>query len=426
MKIFYIGCVVATSLVVFFNGCSGSTPSAPTYENSTTLEIFNQKLLHPKELQQADTVKQKMFRAEYEDKSYTYNRDKQRDIVKTDDYEMLNFNEFIYVKHITFMYNECQNTDVARSVGNVVGNTILSPLMLLGARSANVSFPYRTLRVQDYALKETLESDSDNVLGCEFEFKYSGFTNHLKVNFEEIDGLRYVDKDVLKYRNFKNYYNVSYIDAQNILNVVDYNLKKREDAALNEKLVEEIAKLKEQKMFATLKQNRGVYKLPKYSLLDLPFDADFVFMAKSGHLMLLDGFYQNINGKKKSLLNSQEHLVNVDNKSVIEKVELEKPKSSVAYSGNGGTLKAFEETSKSQKVLKSLDLIRREKQEALAKEAELREIERAKQEKIEKNFAKKSEIQEVARKEIKVKVDEDGTGFFNSLKEDNAKPVSIE
>ena len=425
MRKFYIGCVLATSLAALFSGCASSAPSVAKYEDGATLNIFNQKLLHPKELQGADTLKQKMFRAEYEDKSYKYSRDKQKDIVKTDDYETLNFNEFIYVKHITFMYNECQKADVTRSA-TTVANVVLSPLMLLGGRMSNVSFPYRTLRVQDYASNETLESDGDNVLGCEFDFKYSGFTNHLKVNFEEIAGMRYVDNDVLKYRNFKNYYNVSYIDAQNILNIVDYNLKKREDMALNEKLVEEIAKLKEQKMFATLKQNRGVYKLPKNSLLDLPFDADLVFMAKSGHLMLLDGFYQDKNGKKRSLLNPQEHLVNTDNKSTIEKVEQEKPKSRVAYNGENGTLKSFEDTSKPQRVLKSLDLIKREKQEALAKEAELREKERIKQAKIEKNFAKKSEIQEVTKKETKVKVDEKETGFFNTLKDESVQPISIE
>ncbi len=89
-------------------------------------------------------------------------------------------------------------------------------------------------------------------------------------------------------------------------------------------------------------------------------------------------------------------------------------------------LKSFEDISKPQRVLKSLDLTKREKQEALAKEAELREKERVRQTKIEKNFAKKSEIQEVAKKETKVKVDEKEADFFNTLKDENTKAVSME
>ncbi|MFA5455956.1 MAG: hypothetical protein WC272_11640 [Sulfurimonas sp.] len=96
-------------------------------------------------------------------------------------------------------------------------------------------------------------------------------------------------------------------------------------------------------------------------------------------------------------------------------------------------LKVFQDTPKSQKVLKSIELIKKEKQEALAIEAKLKEQEKIKQEKerekqakIEKNFAKKSEIQEVAKKETNVKVDEKGADFFNTLKDNSAKPVSIE
>ena len=89
-------------------------------------------------------------------------------------------------------------------------------------------------------------------------------------------------------------------------------------------------------------------------------------------------------------------------------------------------LKAFEDASKPQRVLKSLDLTKREKQEALAKEAELREKEKIRQTKIEKNFAKKSEIQEISKRETKVKVDEKEADFFNTLKDENTKAVSME
>ncbi|MFA5455955.1 MAG: hypothetical protein WC272_11635 [Sulfurimonas sp.] len=417
MKKSYISYAAVVSLVALLSGCGGSTPQVATKTNYATLDIFNQKLLLPKEQSDANILKKKLFKANYERKDYTYSVDKKNRILKTNDYEMLNFNEYIYVKNITFIYDECQNKNVVNSASNALAFIATSPFMLLGATTKTIEFPYKTLKVQDYALNESLESDNDSILGCDFEFKYSGFTDHLKVNFEAVARSIYVDEDTLDHRSVGNHYDVSYLDTQAIFNIIEYNLKNRQDVTLNEKLVGEISQLPDLEMFTTLKQNRKLYKLPKYSLLDLPFDADLVFMANSGYEMIQNGFYKVKNGDKKAIFTPQENLANT----------------SEVIANKNKTMETLTKTRDKPTILKSIELIKKEKQEALAIEAKLKEQEKIKQgqeskkqAKIEKNFAKKSEIQEVAKKETSVKVDEKGVDFFNTLKDDNARPISIE
>lgn len=293
MKKSYISYVVAASLVVILGGCGSSGPQVPTEKNSAALEILSQKLLYPKEWNTSDMVKKKRFKADYADKDYKYSTDKKNRILKTNDYETLNFNEFIYVKNITFIYNECQDGNAINRAATAIAFAATSPFMLLGFTSRTIELPYQTLRVQDYALKETLESDNDSVRGCDFEFKYSGFTDHLMVNFEAIFESRYVDEDTIQYKNVRNYYDVSYIDGQTIFNIIEYNLKNRQDVVLNEKIAEELAKLKDQRMFSTLRQNRSLYHMQKYTLLELPSDCDFAFMAKDGRYLMKMGLYQD-------------------------------------------------------------------------------------------------------------------------------------
>lgn len=293
----YVNYVISAFLVGLLSGCGGSTPDVPKHKGSATLDIFEQKLSIPEELQSTDVLKKKRFRADYENKKITYNSDRKEDTIITDDYEMLYFNEFIYVKHIVFNYEECRRKSALGEAMKVFDNIVLAPTTLLGTalgrKPQTITASYRVLRVQDYTLMEILESDNDNLLGCEFDFKYTGFTNHLKIKFEEILNYNYIAKDLLEYSSIKNDYDVSYFDTQSVFNIIDYNLKQRKDVALNEKIAEELAKLQDQRMFSTLRQNRSLYHMQKYTLLELPSDCDFAFMAKDGRYLMKMGLYQD-------------------------------------------------------------------------------------------------------------------------------------
>lgn len=89
------------------------------------------------------------------------------------------------------------------------------------------------------------------------------------------------------------------------------------------------------------------------------------------------------------------------------------------------TLHAITEE-KPRKTLKSVEIVKKEKKE-LAKLKQQKEAEeKALQAKIEQNFAKKDEIKNVKKVQTKIKSDEKEVDFFSTLKEEGAKPVSME
>jgi len=296
LKKSYINYTLAALLVGLLSGCGGSTPDVPKYEGSSTLDIFEQKLSIPKELQSANAVKTKRIRADYENKDYSYSTDKKNRIVKCNDYETLNFNEFVYVKYIKFNYSQCVDRKGV-DVGGALGLAITSPFMLFGAKTTNIVLQYMPLKVQDYFLKETLEEDKDNFLGCDFDFAYSGFTNNLKITFDAMYYSIYRYEEALREKSVRNYYDVSYFDAQNVFNIIDYNLKQRENVVLNEKIAEELAKLQDIRIFRNLREKRNFYHMQKYTLFELPLDCDFAFMAKEGRYLMKMGLYQDSNAQ---------------------------------------------------------------------------------------------------------------------------------
>lgn len=320
----YFRYIMSGALVLALGGCSStspnvSNPNVSSRENLASLEILNQRLLLPNDWSESQ-IKTKTLKADYESKEYTYARNTKNGAVETDNYETVNFGEFIYIKNMTFTYNECE-PGKRRGIINPAF-AISAPFILLGVtKGTDVNFPYYKLKIEDYASRVTMEIDESKIYTCDVNLKYQGFTNRLKIYFDTILGTGNNPQDALRKINVNNLYTVSYIDGQTILKIIQYNLKNRKDAALNESLVQEVAKLDDKKMFAALQQQKESFHLPKYSVLALPSDADFTFMSKNGYELYKNGFYKDKSGKTRAILDIiEEHLTQREDVELNEKL----------------------------------------------------------------------------------------------------------
>jgi len=121
------------------------------------------------------------------------------------------------------------------------------------------------------------------------------YTDQLHIAIAEIENPPISkNAEVLKEYTFDFVANdFNYID-----NIIINNLKNRNDLFLNEELIRNIA-LKDKRLFKKLKKQSHKFNVTKYSLINLPHDADITYAINNYSNVVESRVYKNIQGKRK-------------------------------------------------------------------------------------------------------------------------------